>query len=147
MTPKRCLEDSIESPVRAQSRLEPYRDVILRWHREGHSFRCIHAALAKNGIHVALMTLHEFVKRRARPRTAAVAVAVAAAAPALEPDQTYRKPVEKDIHARPRFTPEERQAMRDRARASNHKPSVAAEPPLLFDYDPSKPLQNKPTKE
>ena len=61
------IYESIE-PDSSCSRLEPYRQVILRWRRTGHSYRRILRALSANGVKVAIGTLHEFVQRRSRPR-------------------------------------------------------------------------------
>ncbi len=55
-----------------RSRLEPYREVILRWRRQGRSYRRICQLLGdKFGLKVGRTALHEFVRRRSRPRKAA----------------------------------------------------------------------------
>jgi hypothetical protein len=56
--------------VAPRSRLEPYRDVILRWRRKRppFSYRRILRALATEGVTVTVRTLYEFVQRRSRPR-------------------------------------------------------------------------------
>src|SRR6266567_3052027 len=54
-----------------RSRLEPYQELILRWRRQGRTYRRICDLLAeKCDIKVADMTLHEFVQKRSRPRKA-----------------------------------------------------------------------------
>lgn len=54
-----------------RSCLEPYRDVILRWRRQGRSYRRICKLLGeKFGLKVGRTALHEFVWRRSRPRKA-----------------------------------------------------------------------------
>jgi hypothetical protein len=51
--------------------LEPYQELILRWRRQGRTYRRIRELLAeKCDIKVADMTLHEFVQKRSRPRKA-----------------------------------------------------------------------------
>jgi hypothetical protein len=53
-----------------RSKLEPYRELILRWRRQGKSYRRMTKLLAENcGVKAATMTVHEFVQRRSRPRT------------------------------------------------------------------------------
>jgi hypothetical protein len=54
-----------------RSRLEPFRQFILRWRREGRSYRRIQQILASEcSVVVTYETLRRFVKRRSRPRTA-----------------------------------------------------------------------------
>ncbi len=142
------LEESIEPAVERRSRLEPYRDVILKWRSEGHSFRRIQAALAKNGIQVALMTLHEFVQRRAEPAEPEVVNIQ----PAPNDGSPYGNMTTIEIvstppgHAKPRKrTAAEIAALRELARASNHKGTPEDDAPRrVFEYDPDRPLTNKP---
>ena len=55
-----------------RSRLEPYREVILRWRRQGRSYRRICQLLGdKLELKVGRTALHEFVRRRSRLRKAA----------------------------------------------------------------------------
>jgi hypothetical protein len=52
-----------------RSKLEPYRELILRWRRQRKSYRRITKLLAeKCGVHIGRTALNEFVQRRLRPR-------------------------------------------------------------------------------
>ena len=121
----------------ARSRLEPYRELILRWRRQGRSYRRIRQLLATScKVTIARSTLHEFVQRRSRSRTDTPAPVQPA-----PPNQIERKPMaggeEKLI---PRRSPEEIAAMRTAASAANHKPVFQPEePPKRFEYDPERP--------
>ncbi len=54
-----------------RSRLEPYRELILRWRRQGRSYRRIRQLLAEQcSVGVTTSMLHKFVKSRSRPRKA-----------------------------------------------------------------------------
>lgn len=64
---QRRLEDIPEDE--SKSRLEPYRSVILRWRRQGRSYRRIGDLLKENaGVQISYRALYEFVQRRSRPR-------------------------------------------------------------------------------
>jgi len=64
-----------------RSKLEPLRDYILRWRRQGRSYRRIQRILHEHcKMDVAYETLRRFVQRRENPRTAESA-AVETAAP------------------------------------------------------------------
>jgi hypothetical protein len=125
-----------------RSRLEPFREVILRWRRQGRTYRRIQELLADEcSIQVSTTMLFKFVKARSRPRKPE-----SKAEPESPPMQT---PTEQAMtfRPRPRRTPEETAAMREAASASNHKPVFQIEPETkpLFVYNPSRPLTNKPT--
>ena len=52
-----------------RSRLEPYRELILHWRRQGRSYHRIRQLLSEHcDIKVAYVTLYRFVQRRSRPR-------------------------------------------------------------------------------
>lgn len=125
-----------------RSRLEPYRESILRWRRQGRSYRRIRQVLAcECKVKVAYETLRRFVQRRSRPRKAQ---------PEAEPRSTAIAPALPDQLVAPRIftrrSPEEIAAFRDAARSSNHKPAFQREETKpLFTYDPDRPLTNKPT--
>src|SRR5437016_1662318 len=54
---------------RIGSRLDPYRDEILRWRRRGHSYRKIQRVLLEQcGIRIAYDPLRRYVLRRSRVR-------------------------------------------------------------------------------
>jgi hypothetical protein len=69
MTPEelKCLEDV---PLdEARSRLEPFKALILRWRRQGRSYRRILRILRDEcHVEVAYGPLYRFVQRRSRPR-------------------------------------------------------------------------------
>jgi hypothetical protein len=126
-----------------RSKLEPYREFILRLRRQGRSFETIREILSTRcSLKVSHGNLVEFVQRRARPRTAIAAAN--AEQPPLDP--VYRQPVELEGQAKPtpRWTQEEIEAMRAKARASAHRPTTEPKPPPLFHYDPTRPLTNRP---
>lgn len=124
----------------SQSRLEPYREVILRWRRSRVSYRRILKALAANGVTVGRMTLYEFVQRRSRPRTDEP---VPAESP--QPNQTELKPMDmREEKQTPRPSRAERVAQREAIRAVHTKPALPDEPPKKeFVFDPDQPLINK----
>ena len=52
-----------------RSRLEPYREIILRWRRQGRTYRRIRELLAENwSVTVSRQVLTRFIQRRSRPR-------------------------------------------------------------------------------
>jgi hypothetical protein len=123
-----------------RSRLEPYRELILRWRRQGRTYHRIRQLLIEQcDVKVAYVTLYRFIQRRSRPKTD----------PPPEAQLAIIMPVvadEKSPLRSSRPSPEEIAAMREAARASNHKPVfMREEPPELFVYDPDKPLTNKPS--
>src|SRR5690242_18411775 len=129
-----------------RSRLEPFRAFILRWRREGRSYRRIQAILRDEcKITVTYETLRQFVNRRARPRkTYSEAPVSGEPAPVETPVCSTLAP-----RSSSRRSPEEIAAMRQAARAVNHKPvfQPAGESKPLFVFDPGRPLTNKPIRE
>jgi len=119
-----------------RSRLEPYKRLILRWKREGRSYRRIRELLAEHfGVKANSVTIYRFVRRRARPRSKKVGE------PEIPvPDQTRL------FAPKRQRTPEEIAELRAAASVEHHKPVFAMEPDdrPIFDYDPDKPLTNKP---
>jgi hypothetical protein len=123
-----------------RSRLEPYCELILRWRRQGRTYHRIRQLLAEQcDITVAYVTLYRFIQRRSGPKTdsppeAQLAIIMPVVAEEKSPLRSSRP------------SPEEITAMREAARASNHKPVFTREEPKeVFVYDPDKPLTNKPT--
>ncbi len=58
-------------PDEPRSKLEPFRAIILRWRRQGRSYRRIQEILLEQcKVEVAYETLRRFVQRRERPRAA-----------------------------------------------------------------------------
>jgi hypothetical protein len=71
-------------PDEPRSKLEPFRAIILRWRRQGRSYRRIQQILLEQcNVDVAYETLRRFVQRRERPR--AVQPEAEAVAPAPPP--------------------------------------------------------------
>jgi hypothetical protein len=59
-------------PDEPRSKLEPFRAIILRWRRQGRSYRRIQQILLEQcNVDVAYETLRRFVQRRERPRCSA----------------------------------------------------------------------------
>lgn len=109
-----------------RSRLEVFRPFILRWRREGRSYRRIQQILATEcHTKVSFETLRRFVNRRTRPRKVA------------EPDLT--------VEAVPQPAPATHDPFAEaRARMRRQKAAPAPEKPLkLFEYteeDAMKPI-------
>jgi hypothetical protein len=126
-----------------KSRLDPLCSFIMRWRREGRSYRMIQEILQNEcKVRIHNETLRRFVKRRLKPRK-----------PKLEPELQFESEQPTSSVAPPpartgkRLTPEERAAQVAYIRSLN-KPAVAEEKPkLLFDFDPDKPRTNHPKKE
>ncbi len=72
-------------PDEPRSKLEPFRRIILRWSREGRTYRSMQKVLRdKCGVTASLSTLFHFVQSRSRPRkqeTEAAALEPLVAAP------------------------------------------------------------------
>jgi hypothetical protein len=72
----------------SRSRLEPYRELILRWRRQRRSFRKIRAILADEcKLIVSQQAIQKFVKLRTRPRKPTDAEPLAAEMPAAVTQQ------------------------------------------------------------
>jgi len=99
-----------------RSRLDPYRELILRWRRQGRTYRRILQMLRDDcHLKVAFGTLHEFVQKRSRPRK-----------PDLEIEPAT---VQHNSQPGKRLTPDERQAQLDFIRSLNSKPVVKEQQP------------------
>ena len=118
-----ALYDAMPRNV-GRSRLDPCRDVILRWHREGHSYRQIAGALlAERGIRVHFETLRRYVLRRSRPRKGA-------------PPSSWEPPAAAPVDC----WAEARERMRQHKEGPSRTPEAS---PKIFEYteeDASKPL-------
>jgi hypothetical protein len=97
------------------SRLEPFKSYILRWRRQGKSYRKIQRILRNEcKVKVHHETLRKFVKLRSKPR----------------------KPAEPEIEIEPaavplnskRLTADERQAQLEFIRSLNSKPTLSTQP-------------------
>jgi hypothetical protein len=127
---QRVFDSIPEDPPR--SRLEPYRDVILLWRRQGRSLRRIcKLLLEKFGVRVATDTLHKFVQSRSRPRKEQSGSEIKQPPIALvEPDQT--------ANSDKRLSPEERAAQVEFIRSLN-KPELEGQPKPRWNFDADKP--------
>ena len=130
------------------SRLEPYRDVILRWRRKRPpvSYRRILRALAAQGVTVTVGTL---LRVRPTPIASAGRGGRTLLSIGYNPlSQPERKPMgAREETPLPRRSPEEIAAMRAAASAAHHKPAFPIpDAPKPWEYDPDRPLTNiKPT--
>ena len=109
-----------------RSKLEPLRDYILRWRRQGRSYRRIQRILHEHcKMDVAYETLRRFVQRRENPRTAESAAVETAAPMATVSTASNARYAE----------------ARERMRKFKAEPVPVREPVKpLFEYDPDKPL-------
>jgi len=134
------LEELLKDLPGRRSRLEVHREFVLRLHRTGRSYRQIQAILARKfDIQISTTALFEFIQRRSRPR-------ITPGNPPPAADQAYRNPLDREEPPWPipRWTKEEIEAMRAKARASAHKPTTVPRRPPVFHYDPTRPLTNRP---
>ena len=127
---QRVADSVLEDEPR--SRLEPYREVILRWRRQGRSYRRICKLLGdKFDLKVGRTALHEFVWRRSRPRKVPPEPEIEQPTMlAMEPAQAPM-PVTK-------LTAEERAAQIEFIRSLN-QPTLEEQPKQGWDFDLDKP--------
>jgi hypothetical protein len=126
-----------------RSRLEPYRELILRWRRQGRSIRRICKLLSEEfNISIGKTALHKYVERRSRPRKPQ---------PETEPEQLPGPP---DAQIQPasipdlapraynKPSPEEAAKCRGLLQSFRNKPALPPKPAVLeeFHYDEDKPL-------
>jgi len=116
-----------------RSRLEPYREVILRWRRQGRSYRRICQLLGdKFELKVGRTALHEFVRRRSRPRKAAPEPEIdEAAIPSAEPARAEQRPT--------RLSSDERAAQIEFIRSLNQPTLAEQQPKPGWDFDVDRP--------
>jgi hypothetical protein len=127
---QRVADSVLEDEPR--SRLEPYREVILRWRRQGRSYRRICKLLGdKFNLKVGRTALHEFVWRRSRPRKVA---------PEPEIEQPTMLATESAQAPMPvtKLTAEERAAQIEFIRSLN-QPTLEEQPKQGWDFDLDKP--------
>jgi hypothetical protein len=123
-----------------RSRLEAYKELVLRLRRGGHSYEAIRTILADRCyLQISKNALVEFIQRRSRPRKPTLDAAASA------PEPLHSISVESGNRPQGRHSPEEVAAMREAARAANHKPTVKPKESPIFEYDPTRPLTNRPS--
>ena len=127
---QRVADSELEDEPR--SRLEPYREVILRWRRQGRSYRRICKLLGdKFDLKVGRTALHEFVWRRSRPRKVAPE-------PEIEqPTMLATEPAQAPMPVT-KLTAEERAAQIEFIRSLN-QPTLEEQPKQGWDFDLDKP--------
>jgi len=130
--------DAVPEQSDPRSKLEPFRPYILRWRRQGKTYRKIAEILTKEcKVSVSHIAVRKFVKRAARPRKAQPDIEIE---PATVQLVTSSSEAVAPVARKPRMSIEERRAQADAMRA-NFKPLFAKEQNKpLFDYDPDKPL-------
>ncbi|HMF78789.1 MAG TPA: hypothetical protein VK604_24240 [Bryobacteraceae bacterium] len=120
-----------------RSRLDPYRELILRWRRQGKSHDRIRQLLSdKCGVKVAYGPLYRYIQRRSRPRHVQ---------PEVEMEQPTMTPAEPPPSFSPgkRLSAEERAAQVEYVRSLN-KPELPEPPkPPRFTFDQDKPRSNQ----
>jgi hypothetical protein len=128
---QRVFESISEDTPR--SRLEPYRELILRWRRQGRSYRRIKVLLAERcSLNVGTMTLHDFVRRRSRPRKAQSEIE-------SPPEGALTdQPIAPQGHTK--LSPDEVARQRALIQDLRSKPVVVSEVRKRFVYDPDEPL-------
>ena len=101
------------------SRLEPYREIILRWRRQRRSYRKIQQILRDElNVNVTFQALFKCVKLRSKPRKPAV--------PEIHIEQAHNQVGTSGK----RLTTEERAAAVEHVRSLNRKPVVKEQQPL-----------------
>jgi hypothetical protein len=140
--------DSVPEQNDLRSKLDPFKPYILRWRRQGKTYRKIQQILRdKCQFEVAYGPLYRFVKRRSRPRKAQTDIDLDPVA--VQPVNSSSAAVS-PVERKPRMSIEERRAQADALRAqfaSKPESQPKAETKPLFEYDPDKPLTLIQTKE
>jgi hypothetical protein len=119
--------------VEPRSRLDPLRPFILRWRRDGRSYRKIRAILKNEcGVVVCCETIRKFVKSRSKPRKPQ---------PEPEIEQPLIAPLEspQSVSTGKKLTPEERAAQVAYIRSLN-QPTLQEKPEKSrWNFDVDKP--------
>jgi hypothetical protein len=131
--------ENLPKDERRCSSLEPFRAIILRWRREGRTYRRICQILHDEcQLKVAYGTLHEFVQRRSKPRKPKPEepetdqLDLAAEGPAGLPPAAFTPGTK-------RLTPEERQAQVEFIRSLNQPTSEQQPEKPRWHFDVDKP--------
>ena len=122
-----------------RSRLEPFREVILRWRRQGRSYRRIQTLLADHcSLQVSTSMLFKFVESRSRPRKRATEIEYQPAALSLLDPTTAGQTAGTGRHNK--LSRAELARQRALLEALRDKPVVVPEVRKRFTYDPEEPL-------
>jgi hypothetical protein len=116
-----------------RSRLQPYCELILRWRRQGKSYRRICKLLADRcGVRIGRTALNEFVQRRSRPRKGQPEVELPPEAAQTEQSVAPTKYT--------KLSPDEVARQRALIQDLRSKPAVVPKVRKRFVYDPDEPL-------
>ena len=139
---QQIIESTPEDEPR--SKLDPFRELILRWRSQGKTYRRIANLLdAKCGLLTVTMTVHDFVRRRSRPRKLKPEIELEMERPPVTPTSIFTPPTLSG-----KLTPEERERQRAILKALREKSVVTPKEDDDFPlWDPDKPLTNKPNSE
>ena len=118
----------------SRSRLEPYRELILRWRRQGRGYTRIRELLAeKCSVTISRQVLTRFIKRRSRPRKVQPDFE-------MEPSTMQRlESVSQAAASGKRLSAEERAAQVEFIRSLNQKPVLEEQPKPGWNFDTDKP--------
>ena len=120
-----------------RSRLEPYRELILQWRRQGRSYRRIQKLLSdKCEITIAYEPLRRFVKRRSRPRKPQIDTGTDL--PAMTPPPGPVHPAKPDLSV----SVKEKAAQIEFIRGLN-TPVVEEQAKPRWTFDPEQPRTNQ----
>jgi hypothetical protein len=121
----RRILDALPQEVPSRSKLKPLRTYILRWRRDGRSYRQIQDILRDTcGIQVARQSIYQFVRRHERPRK--------------------RGDSEPEHFGETGNLAEKSEAFAGPVKAGGvPKPELRPKPEPEFDFDPTQPLINK----
>lgn len=120
-----------------RSRLEPYRELILRWRRQGRTYRRIKTLLADQcSIQVSTTMLFKFVKSRSRPHK----IEPEDEPQLLDTTSPDRIGPEQAVQKSTKLSPEEVARQRGLIQALRNKSVVVPEVRKRFVYDPDEPL-------
>ena len=121
-----------------RSRLDPYRELILRWRRQGKSHDRIRQLLSdKCDVKVAYGPLYRYIQRRSRPRKGPPETEIE------QPAMTPAEPMPSPLSFGKRLSPEERAAQVEFIRSLNKPESQQPAKSPVFSFDPDKPRSNK----
>lgn len=115
-----------------KSRLEPYRELVLRWRRQGRTYRRICQLLRdKCGLNISYLALYEFVQRRSRPRKIIPE-------PEIEQPETATPEPQPALREGTKLSPEARAAQVEFIRSLN-QPTSEEQPKAGWNFDVDKP--------
>jgi len=134
------LQEIYDSTSRDEgpSKLQPYRELVLRWRRDGKPYRTISRLLEqKCGLQVSPTAVYQFIQRRSRPRKATREVLVEE-----EAEQVASRVVEDlapTTSSTPKLSAEARAARVEFIRSLNNKPVVEEQPKTGWNFAVDKP--------